>query len=381
MIYYILLVILIVTTILFDFFKVKPEFIEKEIFVLLGICLFFMAAFRYDIGYDYLSYSKIFNSVKTSGQDFLRLYKQMAYEPLFFLLMYICRFFSFEVFVFIVSAICVLPKVYYIYKVDTNKYLMLLCYYCSVFLSFDMGIIRQGMSFSIILISVKYIRERKPIKFVIVVFLASLFHTTSIMFLFAYLLGVKETKDKTIIIGIVASFALSMMTNQGILYDAFTDVALKIPIIGNKIADSIYFYKTASQYAGQGLSAGGIINTTLLKRAFVMIVLIVIRRFNEYKDNSEKNISVFNISMNCYFLSILFIGLLSGNGIIASRGTYVLYMFQIPCFGLATGGDKSKNTYHILLLILSVSLFYFTFHGLVNDPIESYLPYRTIFQK
>lgn len=339
-----------------------------------------MASLRSETGYDYSSYYQIFNQVKFGGASFFELYKQLAYEPGYFALMYLCRGLSFEVFVFIVSAICVFPKVYFIYYLDTNKYLMLFCYYCSVFLSFDMGIIRQGIAFSIILLSVRYIKERNVVKFIIIVFFASLFHTTSIIFLAAYFFGKREIKDINFLIGIIASYTFSIAVNQGVVNDVMSIIAEQIPFIGDKIVDLIHFYNVAPQYAGQGLSSTGVINTTLIKRSVVMLIFMYMRRYGQYKNNSDRNISVFSISLNCYFLSLLFTGLFSSNGIIASRGTYALYMFQIPCFGLAVGTDKSEYNYHILMVILCIALFYSTFNGLVNDPIEAYLPYKTIFQ-
>lgn len=73
-------------------------------------------------------------------------------------------------------------------KYSNEIFISLMIFISFRFSDFYMNAMRQGFSIAIVFYSIKYIFEKKPIKFVAILILASLFHQSAIFFIFAYLL-------------------------------------------------------------------------------------------------------------------------------------------------------------------------------------------------
>lgn len=83
----------------------------------------------------------------------------------------------------ILVAICV---GYFIYKNSKNPFMSMILYYTVGMFTFQMTGLRQSMAMAIILLSIEFIKEKKLIRFIILVWLASLFHQSALCFLIAY---------------------------------------------------------------------------------------------------------------------------------------------------------------------------------------------------
>ena len=71
-------------------------------------------------------------------------------------------------------------------------------YFTSVFIMFDMGVIRQGIAITFMLFSVKYIINRDFKKFLIVILCGALFHITILVTIPLYFLNYIEFDRKVI---------------------------------------------------------------------------------------------------------------------------------------------------------------------------------------
>lgn len=80
-----------------------------------------------------------------------------------------------------------------------ESYLIFICVYFTFFLT---GL-RQSLAIAILSLSFEYIKERKPIKFLLVVLFASLFHKTALIFLIAYPMFTTKAINVKMIITIV----------------------------------------------------------------------------------------------------------------------------------------------------------------------------------
>lgn len=358
MIYYIIFFSLFIFAMIFDYFKVKQKYFDHIIYWLFGGVIFCLAAFRFETGYDFIPYQNMFLKVQSSSLNIFELSNNMNIEIGFVFLMKIFKGFSFEFFLFFVTLIAVLPKFVFIYKINKNKFLMLFCYYATIFLTYDMGIIRQGLSMSILLFSVKYLFSHNYIKFQFIVILASLFHSTSLIFSFLFLLRDKELSLKTYLILTALALIFPIFVNTSKFIDIISQFG---GIIGTKSDYYANYYIESNIYI------------SLIKRIIVMIIFLYFSKIKNNKNNYYDNL--YWLSINAYILSLIMMSLLNGVAIIATRGTVSLYLFQIICFGYIA--RKNDNFQYLIVNLICLFLFYSSFIGPLKDQYSFYIPYET----
>lgn len=159
--------------------------IIKKIFLYSPIVLAsIILGYRYGVGVDYFSYENLYNS-----QSYSSIFDSSASEPIFgviYQLGYLLGL-SFNA----VLSLMTLLSFYFIYKsfVYNRRILfwIILLFFLSGQLFWHLNILRQSIALSILIYSVKYIINRKPLYFLFFVFFASGFHVSSIFFVFAYL--------------------------------------------------------------------------------------------------------------------------------------------------------------------------------------------------
>ena len=101
----------------------------------------------------------------------------------------------------------------------TKLYLGLAGYYILLlFITFEtytltFGILRQAIALSISLLAFNFLDKRKPIKFILLVLFASLFHKTAAIFLLAYpFLFIKVNKKVIVIFTFIVIFRIHRIT-------------------------------------------------------------------------------------------------------------------------------------------------------------------------
>lgn len=185
--------------------------------IMIGMPVFFILGNRYGIGSDYFNYERIY--------DNYILYKKSDMELGFKMLMRLSHsiFESFQGLVFITSFITVILMVNWILKEKTvQKAMMIYIMFCMFFASWG-NIIRQSIAMAIVVYSFRYIEERKVLKYVVIILVASLFHTSALILLPCYFFGRKRSdiiteknvysktffvKSLVIVIGLIITAAL-----------------------------------------------------------------------------------------------------------------------------------------------------------------------------
>ena len=89
----------------------------------------------------------------------------------------------------VVGAFYIVVVCLVIYKESERPLISLLMVLSLGYFSFVLSGLRQSIAMTIAMIAYLYIKKRKPIKFILLVILASLFHMSAILFLIAYPLG------------------------------------------------------------------------------------------------------------------------------------------------------------------------------------------------
>lgn len=149
----------------------------------------FLATFRYNIGYDYGSYIGGYNlSFDTTYESILATYE--VGDPLAFELItkIATAFNSDRAYLMILAILSLIPGVSYILREwdypDIQPMIVFMYLFNTYIFSFSAC--KQGIALSILMFSLKYIYERKPIKFALCVAVAFLFHSTAIIFILVY---------------------------------------------------------------------------------------------------------------------------------------------------------------------------------------------------
>lgn len=153
---------------------------DKHLFIVFSVFIFTMAAFRVNSGFDYVSYESMFNLIKTG--EYSRL---LSFTEPFYILLNIL-FPSFRLVLFACAVLGVLLKEIHYYRHSSFRLLCLAMYFSSVFLTYDMGVIRQGIAISVTMYGIKYIKERNFKKFIFSTFVASMFHLTALIMIPLY---------------------------------------------------------------------------------------------------------------------------------------------------------------------------------------------------
>ncbi len=320
-----------------------------------GFVLFVLAAFRYRVGYDYLAYQRYYELSRRFSRDFMEMASRIHFEWGYLFLMWIAP--SFGLLIILCSAAAVIPKIIYIEKETDVRIVCMLMYFMSIFLPFDMGIIRQGISIAILLFSIKYAINKEIVKFGLLILLASLFHVTALVFIPMYFIANHEYAKKQYYIVAAVSLVLFVCIRA----DVLISVARLIPI--ELLQTKVIYYATVYD---PGMSER-ITYITMIKRILVLILFVeILSRQNK----DEKSV----FYLNAYTLSVFVLGM-CGNitAIFAGRGLQSLYFMQTFLFARTIYNTK-KISYRFILLMVILLVSYPNFRILLEEG-SVYLPY------
>lgn len=191
------------------------------LFSLLLLILFF--GLRGYIGYDWYSYKPNFDSISTLGEIFkgdLGILNS-GYELGFQFYTALIKSFTSNYFIynFINTAVDFLILYFVIRRYSKYPMFSLLLFFSVYGLTLEIDMLRNAKSIMLFLISIEYIEERKPLKFLVLNILGILFHSSSLLYLPMYfLLNIKWNKK----------FILALFIIGNIYYLLDMRIAIKI---------------------------------------------------------------------------------------------------------------------------------------------------------
>lgn len=195
---------------------------SKKIFVVTaGFLLFLISALR-SINFGPDSFGYAIKYLSLSYESTTVLYENMitntGKDPTFY---FVAKLISltgatYQVWFASIAALFCYSVSKLIYKYSSEPYISFVALISLGYFYFSMTGLRQTVALSFIILSYKYLRERKPIQFVLLVLIGSLFHSTAIIFLIAYpvinmKIGWKQTT------GISVAFLLAYFFKEEIL--------------------------------------------------------------------------------------------------------------------------------------------------------------------
>jgi hypothetical protein len=195
----------------------------------------------------------------------------------------------------IVALTIIVPIAYIWVKNSRMPALSVFIYITLGFYTFSFSGLRQSIAIAIVFLSFKFIQERNLTKFLLSIILASSFHGSAIIFLFAYPLYCLHIKPH---------------------YIAFvTPLLLLVFLLRKEIYLLMYYY-----YKGV---AGVAENTNAYTMLFVMTMVLLLAYIFGDKDRANLN---FNAYKN-YMIVAIFIQIFASQSTIVMRAGYYYYIF------------------------------------------------------
>lgn len=197
----------------------------------------FISAVRYYVGTDYLGtyYTGFYRILDGSVID--------GFEPGFYALNRVIQLFSDNAFLlFIITAIIFVGMVYKaIEDISIDVPLSIILFFVSRYYFIGMNGVRQFIGLGFLMYSLRYVFEKKPKEFGFFVFLATLFHYTSILFIPVYFASKLRLSIRQIIImivGLAIFFRVGIFillkalegTKYGLLVDKFELAGIKFTL-------------------------------------------------------------------------------------------------------------------------------------------------------
>ena len=345
MIYYIILLIAFLLITLFC--CIKNVDIRNNKYYLLSLVLLlllFLVLKHYKVCIDWRSYSEMFKTYHEL--NFFDLFTIGRHEIGFKLLIRIisCITNDFHIFLLIVSSLSFIPINKYIRENSKDYFLSMLIFLTFTFYSLYFSAIRLSIALSILMLSIRYIKQHRPWNFILVVFIAGLFHKTALVFLPVYLLYNFKLDKKKIII-IFSSYLLLFFVRSYII---------------NFITKFIYSNYTAELY-----SSGG--------EKMLLLLIVMLGIFIYFKDELIYKHRVNQLYINMLMVGIYFQIFALEIGTLNRVVQYFIFplMVLIPSF-FETKKYSEKTMYIIKSLIIVCFVVYFCYIVLAGKNFSEY---------
>lgn len=323
--------------------------------LIIGLILFLISALRHsNVGTDLLVYIRRFYQISDVKYSELSYYNNLwgfEYGYLYFnkLISFISQ--NDRFLIVIISLIIIVAFSIFIYRYSNVTWLSYYLFITLFFFGTSLNILRMFIAISICLLSIKYIIDKKPIKFTTLIILAFSIHTTAIVFIALYPISkIKITKKY-----------LSLIFIIGIVFAFFSNKLLSIMLFN-------FGYSHYSSDLNQG--DGG--SMLILLIAILILTLFFRKRNIIIKDDN------YSLWIHMLILAILF-NLLSLKLWIAAR---VMWYFKTALLIVIPNSINSikdgKMKFYSYLLIIMLPLIYFYLVNLADN--AGIIPYKFYWQ-
>ena len=238
-------------------------------------------------------------------------------ENVFFLI--VALFFAFSLGIFIT-------------RNSKNRFMSLILYFTVGAFSFQVSGIRQSLAMTILLFSFEYIKERKLVKFLITVFIASLFHKSAVVIVPMYFLAYIKMNIVSFVMfaiggGVICVYVIPLM-------QLFQKITNRYEV-----------------YAPIGFSGGGFVVILM----YIITIVVSYMYMNSLEKQNKHNVFFFNMAFVSLLLYILryFIG-------IAERISFYYqfaFIILLPNVIEAIPDDKTRRIVRACALVLACLLF------------------------
>lgn len=354
------LFLIIFFNVLLFYIKKKNKIIEKKIFILITFILYCLSFIRWEVGTDWLNYYTTF-IVKDPNKIYA--VNEIGYKLLNYYVGIVTS--NYTVMLFVLATILFLFKYINIWKLSYYPLISLMISFA--FYRGDIYFIRQHIAVAICVLSLKYYLQNKTIKFFLSICMATLIHSSAIIFSIIYILKNKVNFSKRFYI-VFLIFSLSLIP---FMNDIMWSIGESLSNVG------VYGYKIKRyMLAGHSLFGANVKNIILLYSVAISnkIVIVFFFIYNLQKlDKNDKKL--FNIY---YFGTVIYILLVT----VSSQLLRINIFFEIPAIILLANFlkyIKKKENKVCYILVISIYAYLKLLSGLNNQPLGVYIPYKSIF--
>ncbi|RLZ12733.1 EpsG family protein [Faecalibacter macacae] len=358
-IYYFIFSLLVITS-LIEFNKNERG--NKYWYSIIVIIMILTAGLGYDLSPDWVAYHETFKLLQKTDWSQLTRFSDMASMEVGYLsLNKILGSFKFDfgAVTLLMATLSLILKSTTFYKYGGIPFFVLFMYAMPNYMFEDHIHIRQGLATAIAVYSVKYIIDRKLLKFLVCIVIGYQFHESIIVFILAY--WVVKVKFNEIVIGWLVT--LTIIANYVGALSVIEIVMQYMPIAQEKFED--YQYQLVGNETGVAL--GDIVK---------ILTVIAILVYNKYADHDK---------LYCIFRNIFIVGVLMyfffGKGIFGIRlpGYFLIFL------GLTLGrmlyvftGDKLFRAFvYFSFLIYTIALIFW--FQVQQGSVTNFDKYRTFF--
>ena len=330
--------------------------------ILITLPVIFLQGFRYDVGTDYLSYASLYRGFSEGNEIFASWY---ANEPLFTLTCRIVYFISNgnQTAFFLTDAVLMNVLLFFAfdyYKDQVSLPVMYTFYYLLCFPYF-LNIERQGLAVIIIWYAMRYVHEKKLLKFFFCIFIATLFHNTAIFGLVLYFINFLKGKFRVYIkfLVIVVAFFSPFIINWSI----------------NFLSNNVELFQKYLKFLRTDIMGElETVNTNFLYMALLMAVLLLMIRFLK-----RMGLDLFWISFLC--AAQMFSYLLNNYIDWGFRMSFYFEFGVMYSYSFVYTKLKYRVNRLVLLAFIAVLLmFYFTYKFYIQGNCEIF-PYQFIWSE
>ena len=266
---------------------------------LLGLALFVGCADMLG-GYDRYIYGEVFDqlAIMTQAGGDVTLstgYDLFSTEWGFLMFNQLVGFVSLNRYVFIFIATCVVYTLLFIsIKRYCRNYPFAVIVFLGLWFFFTFTYLRQVMAATIGWLAIKYVIDRKPIQFFLIVFIAFTFHNSAIVLAPLYFVPARKFDPVFVFFALVVALAIGMGN-----------------FISGLVAESDAFIDAARAEQNANFIAEGTFRVEYFIEA-VLFACILIWKYDAFDDNSRKEIVLLNMAL--VFCAILLVFVRSENG-------------------------------------------------------------------
>lgn len=223
---------------------------------------------------------------------------------------------------------------------------------------------RQFIALAITFYSVRNIIEQKKITFVALVILASLFHASSMIFIFAYYVFYRKFDRMILVIMIVASYAISLFAESII-----SNTLSVMPFIQDRI--NVYMEDSENTF-GSVYSVKDIIFRGFVNKLIIFIPIFTLMWSSVKQDrilNGIVNLIIFGTILSVLVTTI--------SPALARIGMYYDVNMQILLFPYFL--ILCRNQFDRVIVFFVMSLYFlYRFYGVILNYYDLYIPYKSI---
>jgi GDPmannose 4,6-dehydratase len=263
----------------------------------------------------------------------------------------------FLLFLGVFSSICL----FFIFKNNTNQvYLAVAVFMAKGFLYYFFTAQRQILAMCICWLALKYALEKKGIRFLLLILIASTLHSSAIIFVFVYFISNLRINNQWTINILIGSIFIGVF-KIGVIIGLV--VSSYLPFGSEKVIDYL-------ENEGSGIN---ILN--FFEMIPIMFFIIVTRTKMEA---SSRNFNLFfNLNLIFFVLTFAFYDF----AIIARLKGYFVIGYILMIVSLVTQIKNKKTGYMLVVLILIYCLVVYSRELLTFDNGEGYMPYSSFFFK